>query len=341
MPQVTANMLKMFRSKTVSSDGSNGGTASKTVITSGASSNLFRNATVDERTNGTTMYRKAFYMVDSAVKATLGSPRVWLDTVTIGSDRIAFCLSTQRETQAGMLSDANRRWYGAATLSASGALGATSVSVRLEDAGDELFEEGDLVRVTDKATPDSILGNEQWVRVAAPPVLNGEILTLTLSDPLIATFAIGSRVSSVHEGADILPSADNVQVSSASGVFDLGTDTVPLVELNNSGCLEQTWVISFTSATQFSIAGDIAGPIGTFSLGATIAPVNSQATIDGSPVFKILPAAFGGVWVSGDSVQFQTHHASIPVFLRRVVPPATQPVTNNHVTLVIDGETEE
>ena len=78
--------------------------------------------------------------------------------------------------------------------------------------GASIFQNGDLIRISDKATVDASSGNTEFVRLAASNAVswNGNLATLTLASGITLsnayTTAAGTRVASVLEVASIADS---------------------------------------------------------------------------------------------------------------------------------------
>ncbi|MBF0310825.1 MAG: type II toxin-antitoxin system HicB family antitoxin [Magnetococcales bacterium] len=78
--------------------------------------------------------------------------------------------------------------------------------------------------------------------------------------------------------------------------------------------IEQTWTITFTSATDFTCAGDTVGSVGTGSRNSAFAPTNPDHA---RPYFTLPATGWGGTWASGNILSFKTHPATIPIWEKR------------------------
>lgn len=331
---ILGSELKPYRSVVVSNLPANGGVMSSSEIVSGVSGNLFPNATQAERAAGAVHYRKMFYKVNNASDLTLLNSRLWQDTNTVGDDKIVFSPSTQRGTQADV--SPGDSLYGVGVLNASVSGGATSLGVLVEDGAVIIFRNGELIRITDRATPYSA-GNEQWVRIVGTPTVSGNLVTMTIDTPLAVAYLSGaSKVSSVYEYGDVAATRSAITVSSPLGTVSPVVDAEDITT-TNVGTVEQTWTLTFVSPTAFNISGDLLGAIGSGNIASTTAPFNASM---GDAYFRIDPAVFGGTFAGGDTVVFSTHPAAVPIMLRRTVPIGASPVSNNFAAIYIDGESE-
>ena len=129
------------------------------------------------------------------------------------------------------------------------------------------------------------------------------------------------------ESDEIKPTLDNWSETTASGTYD--ESTYP-VELNNDGAEEDSWTITFTSATAFTCSGLYAGSVGAGNIVTDFAPTNPNT---GQPYFTLRSAGFGGTWTGGDTIQFQTHPSALPAWWKEVVPAATAAENNNLAVL--------
>lgn len=99
-------------------------------------------------------------------------------------------------------------------------------------------------------------------------------------------------------------------------------DTVYPITNKNRGSAEERWALIFTSATQFRIVGQSVGQIGTGDITVLTAPINPATN---TPYFEINPLGWGGGWVAGNVLRFNTAAANYPAWLARTVlqGPAT------------------
>lgn len=296
-------------------------------VPSGVSSNLFPNVSVSERAAGVVKYRKLFFKNANADNIPLLNARVWQDSNTPGQDRVAFCPVSQRLTQSGLTG--GEAYYGMGLLFAGVLAGAASLQVEVEDGTVTLFRNGDLVRVSNRVDPFSV-GDEHWARIDQAPSVSGNVVTIHLDVPVPVAFLSGAKVSSAYEAGEVKPTLSGASVTSGSGVF-----TSSLITLSNIGTVEQSWTLTFTSASAFDIAGDTLGAVGSGNTSSGAAITNPQL---GQPYFTLPAAALTGAFQAGDTVTFSTHPSAVPLFLKRDVPAGTAAAPNNSMSIFMDGE---
>lgn len=322
--------IKFYRSTTVNDGSTNGGRISASQISSGAAANLLDAVQNAERVAGSTKYRKLFAKVANDADAVLVSARVFLDKYTLGDDIITFFPGTQRDAQSAITGSEDQ--YGAGKLDGNVSDGATEIDVLVEDGAVVIFRVGDVVRISDKADIDAS-GNEEFVTLSDVDIVD-DVATLTFSPALENSYlASNTRVASVYEHGDVEPLIDNFVVTTA-GDGDFNSANL----LGDSiGGIEQTWTLTWTGATSFTVVGDTVGSLGSFSNGAGASPNNPSFS---KPYFVLQSAGFSGTWAAADTIVFQTHPAAVPVWMKRVTPAGASAALSNSATLVLDGETE-
>lgn len=329
MPIIQAE-LKLYKAQTINDGGTNGGRMSANEITSGAMANVFPTVGEAERAAGSTKYRKVFMKVANDDDLTLLNPQVFLDNFTPGDDRVEFFAGNQTNTQSAITGSETK--YGCGKLDQNVSAGAASVDVLVEDGATQFFQNGQTIRITDKTDVDDVGGNEEYVVISTTPSVVGNIVTLTFAPVLQNGYSSSlGRVMNVYEPSDVVSSFDTVNVTSASGTFDEN-----YLFADNIGTVEQDWTITFSNATTFTISGDTVGSVGGGNIGSGASPSNTDFS---KPYFVIQAAAFGGTFTNGDTITFSTRPASVPVWLRRIVPAGAANLTVNEAVLAISGET--
>lgn len=106
--------------------------------------------------------------------------------------------------------------------------------------------------------------------------------------------------------------------------------------LDHIGTAEQTWTLTFTDATNFTVVGDTIGSVGSGSRSADFAPSNGAVS---KPYFTLRTAGWGGTWAAGNTIVWQTHPNAIPIWETRVVPASAASMAGNGITAVFEGET--
>jgi hypothetical protein len=329
---ILAAELKLYKSTTVTNTTANGGRISPTQIISGASANVFPSAFQSELTSGSTTRRKVFLKCANDADEILTAPWCLLDGPTAAGDYVYFHVGTQRDTAADITG--SERKYGAAPLKTTISSGATSITVTVEaTALTGIFQSGDTIRITDKLTPSSGTGNEELRVISGSPSVSGSDVTISLTVGTTNGYTAGSKVASVYKpGTDLACTVTNW---SETGAGTYNESANPVV-CDNIGTIEQTWTLTFSSATAFSVSGDTVGSVGSGTVSANFVPVNADWA---KPYFTLASAGFGGTWANGNTIVFQTHPAAIPLWETHVIPASTASLAGNAVTLVWGGET--
>lgn len=151
--------------------------------------------------------------------------------------------------------------------------------------------------------------------------------TLGLTIPVTHDYPVaGTIVSNALIHGDMFANVSNpfdqqtwtgVWSDSQIGNSTLGefNNTVYPIIVTNSDCIEERWLIQFTSSTLVNIIGEHSGQVLTgVSIANTslqLAPVNPTT---GFPYFTIDNKSFGGGWSSGNVIRFNTHAANAPIW---------------------------
>ena len=339
---IQSSEIKWYKPAVVNDTTANGGAISSDEIVDGVKNNVWPDVPQAERTAGSVKYRKTFIKVANDDDLTLIDPRIFIETHTPGDDSIVLMAGTQTDTQAE--ADDYTRFYGAGDLDSDASASDGSVTVNVEDGngsgGHAIFQNGDLIRISDKASVDAGSGNTEFLRLADPGGVswNGNQATLTFDTGVTLAngyAAAATRVASVIEAADIQATFDNWVESSASGTYD--ESTYPVI-LDNIGSIEQTWTLTFSDATTFTCAGDGVGSVGGGSIGGgDFAPNNADFS---KPYFTLTDGTppWGGTWAAADTIVFKTHPAAIGIWEKRTVPAGADSLSGNKVIVAITGE---
>lgn len=331
---IISTELIFYKSAVVADTTLNGGVMSNNSITSGGSQNVFPNVLSAERTAGSTKYRKVFLKVANDDDLPLLSPKLWLDDITAADDYVCMFAATQTDTQADITG--SERKYGVGTLKTTVVAAGTVVTVTVENSSlTGVFVNGDTLRITDKLTPSSVTGNEEFVTISGVPSVSGSDVTITLAAPGLVngyTAGTGTRIMSVLEPSDIECSVSNWVETSTSGTYD--ESTYPVV-CDSIGTVEQTWTITFLDATNFTCVGNTVGTLAAGVRSSDYAPNNTNFT---KPYFTLETDGWGGTWAIGETIVFKTHPAAYAIWEKRVVPALANSLSNNKVTLAVSGE---
>lgn len=312
---------------------SNGGRMTHVAIPSDVKNNIWPDVPHAERVAGSTKHMKVFVHVANDQSLKLIRPRFFVETYTPGDDSVVIFPGTHTDVQSGV---APARVYGGGKLNASVLSNADTLTVLTEGAALDYFKPGDLVRISDKETVDSVAGNTEFGTIATGGVsYDGDVATLTLEEGVSHNYdTMNTRVASVYEPDDIQGYVDDVVVSSASGTFDdVGFPTL----VHSVGGVYEDWTLTFTSATAFSCVGANLGAVGSGNISSSFSPANPLFS---RPYFTIPTAAWGGTFAVNDTVTFRTYPAAVPLWYRRVIPENAGSLSGNHAIIGVDGESE-
>lgn len=332
---VLSSELKLYKAKTNDDTSSNGGRMSSTQVVAGLAANLFPATGNADRLAGKTNYRKCFYKVAAADNSALINTRVYLENYTPGDDYIVCWLGTHTDTQASITGSEQK--YGVGQLSATVLSGVTTIDVDVEDASEDIFKNGMFVRISDKADPDSA-GNEEIVQLTADATYSTNTATLVFTPALSSGYSnTDTRVASLIDvdaaTGDVVGTYTSFTVTTVGdGDFD---DTTYPVIVDSIGGVYQQWTINFTSATAYDIVGDVLGTVGSGTIAGGAAPNNADFS---EPYFTLTAAGFSGTWQTGDTITFTTTPASVPIWMKHVVPAGAASISNNKAVVAINGE---
>jgi len=318
----------VYKSVTISDvAASNGGRMSTTQATSGVLNNLFPNVTQSERTDGVTRYRKFFFKNKNASNETAATSRIWISQRSTGGDYFRLKGGTNADVQTD--AEGYTNWSGTGYLSTTLAADSTSMDV-IFDAASGVYA-GSVIRVSDSS------GIEEFLTVKAAGVSwFGNIAMVVTTTAARNTYPSGqnSLVCAVIDLGSLAASQDSWSESSASGTYDESTYP-PLV--NNVGTVEDTWTITFTSASAFTCAGTQTGSVGAGSILSDFSPINPNVGT-GDYYFSVRSAGWGGTWQTGETVTFSTHHSAGAFWVKEIIPASTAAKTNNQVIFTLYAE---
>ena len=331
---IVANEIKMYKSVSVSNTaGSNGGRMSNNEIVDNVNNNIFPDVSQAERTSGLTTFRKVFVKNTNSGNLALINSKVFIENYTPGDDAVYFHTGDQNGLQTALTG--SELLFGCGKLDSSISAAATSLTVLLELSSVQPFRNGDVIRVSDRATISGG-GNEEFVTVNGAPSLTGSVVTLSFTPAIQNNYAAAStRVANVMNVGDLKTSIASL-VATTAGSGDFTNTAEANLYGSNQGTVEDQWTLTFTSATAYTVAGVKTGALAAGSTLATYAPANPA---NGSPYFSVLTAGFTGTWASGDTLTFTTNPASAGLWAKRVVPAGAAAVSGNKMVFGIDGET--
>jgi len=321
--------LKVYKSAVFNDQPTNGGRMSATESPTDVVGNLFLDAPEAERTAGSTKYRKIFFKNENDADETLANPRIYVESHTPGADEIFLFPATQVDVQSGISSP---DLFGSGKLDANVSAGVSIITVLTHDSALIIFRDTETIRISDKADIDGS-GNEEFHVISGTPTFGGDIATITIVGTLVnAYLATAARVQSVIDTiSDLVATFASVVVVSTSGTFTSASN----LTVDNIGGVNDSWTITFSSATAFDVTGTNEGAVGSGTISSTFAPTNADHS---KPYFSILAAAWGGSFLSGDTVDFDTVPAAQPIWCQRSIPAGAGSLSANKAVLLLDGE---
>ena len=310
-----------------------GGRMSATQIISGVLQNVFPHVFSAERLAGNTIIRKLFAKVADDDDGTLYAPAFCIDGNTLGDDWCYLWAGTQRDTAADITG--SERFYGGG-LSTTGLIAGKTQTVTVDIKSNTMaacIQNGDKIRITNKATPDSTTGTVQWVTVSGAPTVVDNLLTLTFTEHLADSYAIGAKISSIYQPGDLKTSLGTISKTSAAGTYD---DTNHPWVLDNIGSTDEDIAIAFTdNAGNFTVTGDSLGLLGSGNISTDFVVTNANF---GKPRLTIPAGFWTGTWATGDTLSRTIHPAAFAGWEKKVTPAGASSMSNNRVTLVWSGE---
>lgn len=174
--------------------------------------------------------------------------------------------------------------------------------------------------------------------------------TLNLATPLPRAMPETSLVSSAAVAGDIAPLLLNLfsQSSDVSGVYmESPTATATNARLNDldhpiemspRGAVFDKWKIKFKTITAFDLFSERRGEIMSGSTESDLAPINPTT---GEPYFIIRADAWGGGWLSGNIVRFNTTPAAMPLWCIRSIQPGPASFETDSFSLQARGDTDQ
>lgn len=138
----------------------------------------------------------------------------------------------------------------------------------------------------------------------------------------------GTVVAGVLELGTIAASHSTPVKTSPAGTF---TDNI--VDYDLGACYD-TFTVTFSDATNFTVAGAAEGALGAGTIATAFTPAHW-----GSYYFSIPASCWGGTWANGDTVAFTTYPSARGVWMKEVVPALTDAYDGNQCSFTLDGET--
>lgn len=317
--------LVLYKSVTISEAGANGGRMSYTQVTSNILNNLFPNVSQSERTDGVTKYRKFFFKNKNASGETAANSRIWISRRSDGGDYFRLKAGTNTDIQS--TADDYTNWLGSGYLYNAVGTDATKMDV-VFDTNNGVYNSS-LIRVSDNSGKEEFL----TVKGAGGVSWNGNIATILTTTCFRSGYPASQDVliSAVIDFGDLVASSDNW--SESREIYD--ESTYPVV-VNNVGTIEESWTLTFSNGTTFTVSGANTGAISGGVIGSNYSPVNANIGT-GDYYFQILAAGWGTPQ-AGDIITFQTHHAASSFWCSEIVPALTASRTNSQMNLKLYAE---
>ena len=332
---VSESDVVFVKSVTVDDTNLNGGEMAYLQIVDAVNSNIFPTISQAKRIAGSTgEWRKIFIKNKENTGLGLFNSKAYIENPTPAGDMVFLADGTLTNKQGDLN---NPRLYGCGWLSSSVSAGVSSILVACEDGGVHIFAVGDTVRISDKVSVDSLVGNEEYVTISTVTYA-GDIATIGFTPPLVNNYSAtnqATRVASLLSCGTIQSSISTPVVTSAQGSYDHAT--YPIVA-DNRGSIRQNITLTFTSSTAFTLIGDTLGSLGSGNIsGANCSPTNPNVA---APYFIINANGFLGSFVAGDSITFTVLPSAKGLWLKRIIPANTASRAGNKFILVVEGESE-
>ncbi|MBF0517275.1 MAG: hypothetical protein HQK97_09195 [Nitrospirae bacterium] len=207
-----------------------------------------------------------------------------------------------------------------ATDNGSGAITGTSIS-----SGTINYESG-AVAVTLSAAPDNST-NITIDYTERCYSWSGNVATIKTVEQLANNYATANTYCGVAITlGDIKTSVSNKAIT-GSGAFD-----ETKIVLDNIGTVDDTWTLTFTSATAFNCVGTLEGSVGTGAINSAFTPTNANT---GQKYLQIPANAWSGTWATGNTLQIKTGPAAATLWLKEVVPAGTGAFSENGTLMEI------
>ena len=160
-------------------------------------------------------------------------------------------------------------------------------------------------------------------------------VTITTATALANDYAIGAVVSSGKAAADIVGTITGwVETWSGTGAYDEGS--YPVIT-NNIGTVYDTWTLTFSDATNYTVSGAVEGNVGAGTTAADFAPLNAARS--NNPFFALEAAGFSGTPAAGDTIVWITNPAELPIWETLTIPALATPLGNAGLYSYLDAET--
>jgi hypothetical protein len=317
---ISESDVKFYKALVNNDTAANGGGIGTTEVVDLAAQNLFPHVSHANRVAGLTRYRKAFLRNENANDLTMVSGEIWIGTQSLADDYFRLKAGTDSDEQSD--AEGYSDWAGAGVLAVSAGSGESSIQVTY-DAADGVYN-GSKIHVDDGT-------NETDLTVNGVPSWVGNTATISVSGELGFNFSAATTlVGTVVTLGDIETSYDSWVETSSAGTYD---ETTYPPTLYNVGTVTDSWTLTFTDSTNFTVVGTTTGSLGSGDINTDFQPANGS-----SYYFMIDKDGWGGSWVAGDTITFNTVHAGKAFWVKEVVPAGVSSYSGNVVELDWRGE---
>lgn len=317
---ITGDQIKFYKSIYVNDSLTNGGRIGSELMADNSLNNLFRNVQSSERESGITLYRKFFVKNENPNDLALENPGFLISNVSSGESYFQVAAGTDQDNQSA--SDDYTNWYGSGYLAENCLSGESSFLVNCKQGSG--YPSGSLLRISDGLQQAEVLmlGSASWNGLQATINISGEIGYNFTADETV--------ISGILPLDDLTPSIANWYESSLGGAYDESSYPVTLY---NIGTISESWTLTFTSSTDFTVTGAIVGSLGSGSTANNFVPVNGS-----SYYFNLDKDGWAGSWVAGDVITFNTVHAARSVWAKEIVPVSCGSQANDLCQFKLTGE---
>lgn len=318
---ITQPDLKFYHAAEVSELATNGGLMDNTnEAVTGEKNNLWPNASADDRTNGLVNWRKVFGSPSNDGNEGIIANKVWNHAPTPGDDYVLIHPGTKTDTQATFSAT---RVYGCGSLANDVVANDVVSVVTVENvAMTNIFADGDKVRFSNQDSPE-LAGDFELVLLTAAPSINGLDITLT-HEALVGTYlASNTVVASLYQPGDKVSGVGTIVISSASGTVD--ESGFPPVT-NNRGTVDEELTFSFSSGSNFTVAGSRSGPLEAGSVNADYTAINPNNLKN---IITLPNGFFTGTYVGLDTVVIPTIANNFAFWLQKTIPPLSSKLNSD------------
>jgi hypothetical protein len=317
---IAASDIKFYKATNNNDTATNGDRIGTTQVTDGSLNNLFPNVSSAERVAGKTRYRKMFLRNENTGDLAMYSGEIWIATRSLAADYFQLKAGTDTDQQTDAEGYSN--WAGTGLLANAYGSGESSIEVDFDTTTG--VWDGAPIHIDDGSNEldTTVVGTPSWV---------GNTATFTISGELGNNYSATTTIVSTIVALDTIEkSTDSWVESSSTGTYD--ETTYPVVPYN-VGSVTDAWTLTFSDASNYSVAGTNTGSVGSGDISNDCQPANGS-----SYYFNIDKDGWGGSWALGDTVTFNTVHAGKGIWVKEVVPAGIASYSNNTVELGWRGE---